>query len=237
VGDLDGDGDVEVLMRSAALWLMDGRTGEPLANSLLPPIGASTGDSCDSSELVFPETCYPIPAPASLIDIDGDADLDFLAPNKDVLLAWAFDNNGPFDFVELLRLPATDASGASGVAGFDFVGDGAAEIVSVDEEWVCAWTGAGAVLYEAQHASITAMETASIADVDGDGHADIVVVENDHVIGSGRGVVVLGSAGNGWPSARGIWNQHAFLDGNVDELGRPAQRPSTGFRATASRCR
>lgn len=238
VGDLDGDGDQEVIMRSAALWVLDGRTGASLADALLPPQGVSSGDACDPNEMVYPETCYPIPAPIALLDLDGAPGLELVVPNKDVLLAYRFDADGPFHLVELWRLPAFDATGAAGVAGFDFFGDGAMDVIYADEQWVSGWSGDGALLYEAPSASITAMESAAIADVDGDGHAEIVVANNDAVQGSGRGVAVLADPGRTWPSARGIWNQHAFVPDLIDELGAPrAASTVSAFRGAPGVCR
>lgn len=61
-----------------------------------------------------------------------------------------------------------------------------------------------------------------MADVDGDGHAEIVVC-SDNVRGSGTladtGIYVLEDAADRWVRARRIWNQHSYHVTNVSEIG------------------
>jgi len=121
--------------------------------------------------------------------------------------------------------PVIDASSNStGSSVFDFNGDGAAEVVYADEEHLWVFDGAtGTVLLDDQnHGSGTINEYPTIVDVDGDGKAEIVVVNSY----TATGLYVLGDAADEWVSARQVWNQQAYYITNVDDdLGIPTQAP------------
>ena len=64
-----------------------------------------------------------------------------------------------------------------------------------------------------------------VADVDSDGHADIVVASNRYSsLSCGgtktTGVRIFGDTSGKWVRTRRIWNQHAYHVTNVDESGR-----------------
>ncbi len=123
--------------------------------------------------------------------------------------------------------PVTDASShATGSAVFDFEGDGRPEVVYADETrlWVFDGLTGEVRLEDAEHASRTLHEYPVVADVDGDGQAEIVVPNGGGHQGEDRtGVYVLGSASGSWLSARQVWNQHAYAITNIDDdLGVPA---------------
>jgi hypothetical protein len=110
---------------------------------------------------------------------------------------------------------------------FDFDGDGAAEVVYNDEVYFRVFSGLdGAVLLEVPNRSHTRLEMPVIADVDNDGNAEIVFIEN----GAGRTTVqVWGDANDAWVPTRRIWNQHAYHVTNIREDGSlpaPAEIPN-----------
>jgi hypothetical protein len=100
---------------------------------------------------------------------------------------------------------------------FDFEGDGYPEVVFADEVSVRIFNGLdGSVKMEAtDHASETGFETPVVADIDGDGEVEIVLLH-----GSGpNGLTVYGDVDHGWQHGRAVWNQHAFSITNVEEDG------------------
>ncbi len=78
------------------------------------------------------------------------------------------------------RAPTHDySSSVTGSTVFDFEGDGRAEVVYNDECFLWVYDGTdGSVRFTAPTTSYTATEASLVADVDGDGHAEIVVPSN-----------------------------------------------------------
>jgi hypothetical protein len=119
------------------------------------------------------------------------------------------------------------SSAFTGSSVFDFDGDGGAEVVYADEEMLRIYRGTdGEILWETCNTSGTLHEYPVIADVDNDGHADIVAVSNDYsylecpVDGSKtRGVRIFGDSEGKWVRTRRVWNQHAYQVNNVEEDG------------------
>ena len=121
------------------------------------------------------------------------------------------------------------SSASTGSTVFDFNGDGTDEIVFSDEDAVYVWqydksTGLSpwerldTVLEDDNHKSWTIHEYPLVADVDGDGKAELVALNSprpdylDHY-----GIYVLGAADDDWVSARPVWNQHAYFITNIDD--------------------
>ncbi|MFH1808494.1 MAG: FG-GAP-like repeat-containing protein [Pseudomonadota bacterium] len=150
------------------------------------------------------------------------------------------------------------SSSRTGSSVFDFDGDGSAEVVYNDECSLrilhidAANTNPVTrvqVVYETQNSSFTTFEYPVIADVDGDGNAEIVVCANDF----GRttlpptdlptydtvipyycardnpsyqvrhGLFVYGDRNDTWVPTRTIWNQHTYHVTNITTSGRVPQ--------------
>ena len=126
-----------------------------------------------------------------------------------------------------------NSSGSTGSSVFDFNGDGAAEVVYRDECWLRVYDGkTGKVRFAMSITSGTILELPVIADVDNDGHADLVVPSHK-VFGAGycktepetgqqpgtgtQGVFVLQDPQNRWMPSRAIWNQHTYHISNIND--------------------
>jgi hypothetical protein len=147
------------------------------------------------------------------------------------------------------RLTEDDSSRATSSSVFDFNGDGAAEVVYNDECYFRVYDGSrGDVLLAVPSISRTVLENPVVADVDNDGNAEIVFVNNNETIqcaaandplvnpdGSTvlrtelpNGIQVWGDASDTWVSARRIWNEHAYHVTNVTESGHiPLREPES----------
>ncbi|MCA9659011.1 MAG: VCBS repeat-containing protein, partial [Myxococcales bacterium] len=117
------------------------------------------------------------------------------------------------------------SSAVTGSSVFDFDGDGSAEVVYSDEWYLRIYKGAtGEVIWSTCNTTGTLRELPLIADVDNDGHADIVAVSNNYSSitcegGKQTGVRIFGDAKGQWVRTRRIWNQHAYHVTNVNEDG------------------
>ncbi|RME26681.1 MAG: VCBS repeat-containing protein [Deltaproteobacteria bacterium] len=124
------------------------------------------------------------------------------------------------DGTELWRASITDKSGASGASIFDFEGDGIPEVVYIDEVEMIAFEGSTGRIkfYDSDHTSGTMFDYPTVADVDADGHAEILVCHN----GMSYAVTAFGDADDSWAPVRQVWNQHAYSINNInDDLSVP----------------
>ena len=115
------------------------------------------------------------------------------------------------------------SSSRTGSSVFDFDGDGRAEIVYNDENTLFVYsydqtgTSSASVIWSTPNSTLTAHEYPVIADVDGDGKAEIIVGANDFGrTGAGRsGLHVYGDVRDNWVPTRAVWNQHTYHITNV----------------------
>ena len=136
------------------------------------------------------------------------------------------------------RTSEDDSSRVTSSSVFDFNGDGAAEVAYGDECYFRVYDGAtGAVYLALPSVSRTVLENPVIADVDNDGNAEIVFVQNNHFAQCDEGnltqgdwhgavlndwptgtvakdslptgITVLGDPTDRWGTARRIWNQRS----------------------------
>jgi len=155
-------------------------------------------------------------SPPAIDDIDGDGYPEIIVAGGNWLYALNHDGG------ELWRSRVTDMSGASGASIFDFEADGIPEVVYIDEVQLVAYDGlTGAVRFQSDaHASATMMEYPVIADVDADGHADIIVPHNGH----SSALTVYKDINNSWAPTRKVWNQHPYSITNInDDLSIPQE--------------
>ena len=122
----------------------------------------------------------------------------------------------------------SDSSQSTGSTAFDFDGDGKTEIVYSDQAYLRIYDGAtGNVVYQISHGARTATEYPVVADIDGDNHAEILVVGDAN--SSTRGVRALEDANDSWVATRRIWNQYAYHIDNVNDDGTIPKNPSHGW--------
>jgi hypothetical protein len=126
----------------------------------------------------------------------------------------------------------------SGVAVFDFDGDGRTELVYADQCFMRVYDGlSGEVLFSTPRSSTTQWEYPVVADTDGDGFSEIVTTSNDNdtsvtcpdfdeenqnarvAFEPTHGVTVWKEAQDRWAGSRPIWNQHNYFVTNVRDDG------------------
>ncbi len=130
----------------------------------------------------------------------------------------------------------TDCSSAStGSTVFDFNGDGIAEVIYSDQLMLRVYEGpTGNVLWDTCNTTATLIENPIVADIDNDGHADIVAVSNaysqtcdDGTTTKQAGVRVFSDTT--WVRTRRIWNEHAYHITNVEEDGTIPQLETVNY--------
>ena len=149
-------------------------------------------------------------------DYDGDGQAEFAAAACGTFAVYDITETGP---VLLTQKPVEDVSGGTATTAFDFLGDATPEPVYSDETRAWAWSRVGGVWetrLELPRASPTLMEYPSIADVDNDGSAEILVPSASL---NSPALVVFGDEEDRWIQARRIYNQHAYHVVHTNEDG------------------
>jgi hypothetical protein len=198
VGDLDDDGLPEVLL-----------TG-PTGLSLLEHDGSITFQ--DETPSGDPPASNNWRRPAAIHDFDGDTFAEFSVSSANTYAVY----RGDFSIVWSAQV--ADLTGAAGGTAFDFIGVGAAQAMYGDEQTLFVYDDMGQVLLQVPRESRTTNEYPTVADVDNDGAAEIVVVSEQDIGGSAT-VQVIRDVEERWVPARRIWNQHAYHVTNVREDG------------------
>jgi len=165
--------------------------------------------------------------PPTVADFNNDGEPEIGVAGNGVYMV--VDKNGN----PLWSRPTYDySSGFTGSAVFDFEGDGAAEVVYADENdvWVFNGTNGEVKLQESRHSSATCSEYPSVADIDNDGHAEIIYSSGQYS-GSETGVTVIGDSNDSWRAGRAVWNQHAYYLTNVEDDGSVPTTPDINWES------
>ncbi len=116
-----------------------------------------------------------------------------------------------------------DGSNKTGSAVFDFEGNGSVEVVYRDEKKMRIYSGVGKasdptegdILWETAIASGTVIDYPVVADVNSDGHAEVIVASEGG--SSNPGLYIFGN--EKWVGTRKIWNQYEYHVTNINEDG------------------
>lgn len=239
VVDLDLDGNLEVVTGSAA-YRSDGSVfySSSLSAGAYAAAGNFDADQYPEIVVVKSKNLYllehtgiikwgPIAIPGDQIgdpvfggpptvaDFDGDGqpEIGVAGSNRYVV----FETNGTIKW----QAEIFDGSTFTGSSVFDFEGDGNAEVVYGDEYFLRIFRGTdGVELFRFQKSANTSSELPVIADVDGDGRAEIVAVANlNFGRGTDEGILVFGGGSNNWVGTRKLWNQHSYHITNINDDG------------------
>jgi hypothetical protein len=231
VADLDGDGLPEVVLvgplnGQANAWILNGQNGTTKLGpvQMTTPGGANGGAPTIAN---FDGMGHPE------IGVATTYDYFMLKPDfaaKTLSIAW--------------QTPTHDySSSVTGSTVFDFEGAGHPSVIYADECYLWVFDGAtGKVRFATSHSSFTGTEASLVADVDGDGHAEILMVSNSaspkqwgcldannqpvtvngvtwapgpEVGMSYRGLVAFGDSANAWVGTRTLWSEHTYHVSNI----------------------
>lgn len=241
VADLDMDGKQEIVTGSAAYnsdgsvkWynpaMPDGAA--VIANFDDDPYPEIVVDSIYSSLYLLDHTGAIKWGPVylsergglpTIADFDGDGQLEIGIKEDSSYVI--FDKNGrikrslpiPRMDIDIWRVAATV---------FDLNGDGHPEIILYSDQYLRIFDGkTGTILYEEQagkttyqgnHNDVNRYQGVIVADVDGDGHAELVVTGRSEGY---QWLRVYGAKDNDWQNTRRIWNQAGYHVTNVNDDG------------------
>jgi hypothetical protein len=196
VANFDGDSLAEVvLVANGAVWLLDDTMAVKWGPVAIP--GGGYG------------------GPPTIADFDGDGEPEIGVAGASRYAV--FETNGTLKWQAVVQDSSSNRTGSS---VFDFQLDGSAEVVYGDELRLWVFNGMdGSVLFQTPKSSCTWYEYPLVADVDGDGHAEILGVGNNNCgFGPQRGVFLWGDDGS-WVDTRDVWNQHTYHITNVRQDG------------------
>ena len=189
-----------VLVAKQQVWVLAGADGRVLAGPLKLP-----GAVADKNG-----------GPPTVADFDGDGQPEIgIAMSTNYVVVEVEAASGQLQL--MWSAPNHDlSSSVTGSTVFDFEGDGKAEVVYNDECFLWVYEGStGRVKFATPTTSFTGTESSLVADVDGDGRAEILMISNG----------ADPSSPAGWDCDVAPWNEAD--PGN----NRPAWRPPTGRRA------
>jgi len=246
VGDLDNNGTPEVVLTAwPDIKILDGATGKLWCGVDPTGVMCNNNDALRTQPILVPGG--NLGGPVTISDFDGDGRPEIgIATGSDYRV---YDLNRPG---EVIVKPANDpapaagamftrwvapaqdkSSAATGSSVFDFQGDGAAEVAYQDECFARVYDGAtGKVQLAVANSSATIHEYPLVADVDGDGNSEFLVVANlsdptarANCVAANpgwvprQGVFVYGAGADNWVPTRKVWTQHTYHVTNADSDG------------------
>jgi hypothetical protein len=203
IGDLDNDPEPEILITNTSGLSLLNHDGSVIYKNLTP-----TND---------PATGLNWLRPACISDFDGDNDADYAMSSRNNYTAYEG------DATVMWSAQVLDATGIAGGTAFDFLGDNGSEAMYADETTLFVFDAAGQVELQQPRTSRTWSEYPTVADVDNDGSAEIIVVSNCGVTctpsnnPAWKTVQVIRDQQDRWVQARRVWNQHTYHVSNVRE--------------------
>ncbi|MBX3276130.1 MAG: hypothetical protein KF729_38110 [Sandaracinaceae bacterium] len=218
---LEGASPEVIAADGRRIVIRDARTGE----ARLGPLGYAAGMSA---------------GPPTIADFDGDGRTEIGIAATHAYVVLDLDLPPPHVRWELRSRDTTP--GTVGAAAFDFDGDGAADVAYADECHLVILSGRdGTPRWARSNPSLTVWEYPIVADLDGDGRAELLAVSNrlsleqSATLGCGARTLSFSETPGGirlfrdrlgnWAGTRPTWNQHGY-DRSVDEAGHVSAHPA-----------
>ncbi|MFV0346051.1 MAG: Ig-like domain-containing protein [Bacteroidales bacterium] len=215
VADVDEDGDLDILVTTN---LLSTNKGGSIGNKMV--MYAWDGQTSKSLGYYVVDGAT-LSAPATVGNIDTDPGVEFIFITRDNKFRALKYNKTTRNFDLFWRVGHTDASGRTTVSLFDFNNDGIQEIVYRDHTTLRIMNGNTLTVDTLAYFKCgggTVLECPTIADVDNDGSAEIIVAGD--LGGSPEYNAPLHIFKNEvpgtWLYARPVWNQYMYNGLNVN---------------------
>jgi len=237
IGDIDQDGDQEILV-AGKVFDSDGTllydTGETGPWLVQPALVQADGDleaeivwigedltvwDADGTLRVRVDMDGWMPGPPCAGDLDGDGQMEIAWADSMVMYAYELDGT------PMWTAMVDDSSGVAGCSAWDLDADGSLEVVFAGERTLYVLDGSTGVerITWAGHRSWTMREVPAIADVDADGHGEIVI--SGMGTEGGAALTVLEHDGPGWGPA-GLWRSWDSSMTNLPDDGTVPATPT-----------
>ena len=203
VGNFDGDSYPEIVLVARGNLYVFEHDGT-LKTGPIPIPGANA------------DPTYP-GGPPTIYDYDSDGQAEIGVASREHYVV--FESNGIIRWSYPIN---ESSSGVSGSTVFDLSSDGSPEVIHCDQDMIRMFdASSGALLWERKHSTHTAMEFPVIADIDKDGHAELLTVSSPYGGKNYNGLFAFGLdwGVNPWLDARRTWNQHTYHITNVNSDG------------------
>ena len=211
VADFDLDGNLDILISNRDISGHNGIVSVYIWNVVKNTVSAPVVLATNFSGKSIP----------TIGDINNDGVMDFIIQcgvnrtnttyGNEAIRAYKYNiSNDAFDF--MWHISPSEDSYSNGATIFDFNLDGKNEVLITDQSHAMIYDGSGATpiqLERFEFPQTTIMQYPVIADVDYDGHAEIVCV-------GGNTLNILESPSNSWAPARRVWNQYMYNSVNVN---------------------
>jgi gliding motility-associated-like protein len=222
IADMDLDGELDVIVAdqgssaSSLLYVWNPRTISIIASTSMP----TNAGGADAFNVGVPV----------IGDMDGEGTPEIGVVRPGLLLTYKF--NGSTTLSQFWSLATDDQSGVTKLSIFDFNQDGRQEIVYRDQSQLRILDGATSnTLTATPLISCTAVEGPVVADIDGDGEAEILIVGDVGFCSNYGLLYAFGSGSAAWAPARKVWNQYAYFNVNInDNLTVPQQQQNHGLQ-------
>lgn len=218
VGDIDGDGQLDVVT-------VRGGYGEEGGITVWNP---RTRKIIASTPSRFSQGSVPV-----IGDIDGDCTPEIIVSTEYPIFIYQY--SGLKDLSLLHSIRNIDISGMTGATLFDFNQDGQSELVCRDQNELMIIDGKiGEIIESFSLRSATWTESPIVADIDGDGEAELL---GNGYIDDFRTMRVycFGSSDAPWAPARSVWNQPGYHVTNInDDLTVPRYPQNQAFPITGT---
>ena len=219
IGDIDLDGDAELIAITGgdhAIQALDAATGATIWGPIdINPLD----DATVAADVAADSSAGRGGGPPTIANFDDDPEPEIAFAGGFAYVIFNHDGTRLWYDVTVDR-----SSRVTGSSIFDFEGDGIAEVLYNDERTFRVYRGTdGMELLSFCNTSGTLREFPIVADVDGDDHAEIVLMQNNYAFGcldgtpSGTGIRVFGHPRNEWVRTRRIWNEHTYHVTNVGD--------------------